>query len=112
ALFAGCVPVILSDDVRLPFDDIVDWSSFSIRWPMAITDMRLYNYLHGLLVHRLDHILAMQRRAAEMRCWFDYFALEQEPLVCSPYLALLNGLAAKVKVMPRQRPAFSWPEAT
>merc|ERR1712216_875441 len=45
ALYAGCVPVILSDDVRLPFADLVDWSEFSIRWPMAKADKSLYEYL-------------------------------------------------------------------
>ncbi|CAJ1341359.1 unnamed protein product, partial [Effrenium voratum] len=92
ALFAGCIPVILSDHVRLPFDHVLNWSDFSIAWPMARADMSLYHYLQSF---DEAEALAMQRRGAEARCWFDYFAQEQEPQQCSPYLAVLMALQGR-----------------
>merc|ERR1712113_1365783 len=35
ALFANCVPVVLSDNWELPFEDFLDVSSFTIKWPMG-----------------------------------------------------------------------------
>lgn len=29
AIYAGCIPVLLSDEVELPFQDIVSWETFS-----------------------------------------------------------------------------------
>lgn len=109
ALFAGCVPVILSDDVRLPFDALVDWSKFSIRWPMEKANMELYKYLTGLLANQPEYVLGLQREVAKVRCWFDYFGFEENSLECSPYFALLQGLAARLKFMPRPAPPFAVP---
>eukprot|EP00392_Amoebophrya_sp_AT5.2_P018033 g18482.t1 len=33
ALFADCVPVLLSDFWELPFEDFLDYSKFVIKWP-------------------------------------------------------------------------------
>ena len=46
--FAGCVPVIISDAVRLPFQEFVDYSRVSIKWPEALIDDSLVEYLRSV----------------------------------------------------------------
>lgn len=106
ALFAGCVPVLLSDDVRLPFDHVVDWAEFSIRWPMERADESLYRHLRELQAERPEFVAGLLQRGAELRCWFDYFTLERDPFECSPYLAILRALEMRRSVMPRARPPY------
>lgn len=100
SLFAGCVPVLLSDDVRLPFGDKVDWSKISLRWPMANVGRDLYDYLRAFIVEQPERLLKMQREVANARCWFDYFGMEGNPAECSPYVAILDSLGDRVRHMP------------
>merc|ERR1712118_638366 len=58
ALFANCVPVVLSDHWELPFGDFLDVASFTIRWPMSRADSKMVEFL--------------MERGRQARCWYVY----------------------------------------
>jgi hypothetical protein len=69
ALFAGCVPVVLSDHWELPFDAVLDHSQFFIKWPMVETGLSLLEYLRTVS----DQSIAEMREAAKIaRCRYVY----------------------------------------
>ena len=41
AFFAGCVPVLLSDHVELPFETWIDYSKMTVKWPGDAIDATL-----------------------------------------------------------------------
>lgn len=69
ALWAGCVPVLLSDHCELPFEALFDVSEFVIKWPTSRIDDSLYDYLAAL---PLDVVEAYTRAARRVRCWMLY----------------------------------------
>jgi len=58
ALFLGCVPVVLSDHIALPFQERIDWSKLVIKWPQSEAE-RLPSFLLGVSEKQLQ----VKRRA-------------------------------------------------
>ncbi|XP_077237964.1 putative glycosyltransferase At5g20260 isoform X2 [Tasmannia lanceolata] len=66
SIYAGCVPVIISDHYVLPFSDILDWSKFSIQISIdRIPDIKVI--LQGITGRRY---LMLQRRVMQARRHF------------------------------------------
>merc|ERR1712113_1139515 len=75
ALFANCVPVVLSDNWELPFEDFLDVSSFTIKWPMGKIGDQMLDFLHVL---RDEVVEAYMERSRRLRCWYIYPPLLHE----------------------------------
>lgn len=106
AFFAGCIPVILSDGFKVPFEDLLDWPSFSIKWPMTDVSLDLYHFLRNIPLNRLRQ---MKAAVDAHRCWFDWHEMSDPTVsgsVCSPYLAILKELERKQKVLPQTSKPF------
>ncbi|XP_039015705.1 probable beta-1,4-xylosyltransferase IRX10 isoform X2 [Hibiscus syriacus] len=48
AFFVECVPVILSDQVELPFQNVIDYTQISIKWPSSLIGPELLDYLGSM----------------------------------------------------------------
>lgn len=42
------MPVILSDEVELPFQNVIDYSEISIKWPSSRIGPELLEYLESI----------------------------------------------------------------
>ncbi|XWS23613.1 hypothetical protein CRYUN_Cryun28dG0029900 [Craigia yunnanensis] len=48
SFFVECVPVILSDQVELPFQNVIDYTQISIKWPSTLIGPELLEYLASI----------------------------------------------------------------
>lgn len=68
-LFAGCIPVMISDKWELPFEDFLDVTRFVIKWPSTQIGPQLLSYLGSLP----DSVVQNYMDEAErIRCWYFY----------------------------------------
>ncbi|CAE8616053.1 unnamed protein product [Polarella glacialis] len=69
ALWAGCVPVLLSDYYEPPFDALFDITEFVIKWPVAKIDSSLVEFLSTMPLEVVERYAAA---AHKVRCWYLY----------------------------------------
>eukprot|EP00928_Gymnodinium_smaydae_P007364 TRINITY_DN12653_c0_g9_i1.p1 TRINITY_DN12653_c0_g9~~TRINITY_DN12653_c0_g9_i1.p1 ORF type:complete len:547 (+),score=71.90 TRINITY_DN12653_c0_g9_i1:81-1721(+) len=75
ALFANCVPVVLSDHWELPFESFLDLPSSTIKWPMDDVGDRLMELLQMQPDHVVEEYMA---KARSLRCWYIFPPLLHE----------------------------------
>jgi len=102
SFYAGCIPVILSDEYEVAFADELDWPSFSIKWPEVEVGDALYHYLEGLATYFPQQLVAMKASLERNACWFNWYSVDVQ---CSPYLLIQRRLK-KLLGMRRSPPRF------
>lgn len=99
--FVECVPVILSDQVELPFQNVIDYSQTSIKWPSTRIGPELLEYLASIPDEDIEGMIA---RGRQVRCLFVY-APESES--CSATQGIMWELQRKVRQF-HQSPQTFW----
>jgi len=75
ALFANCVPVVLSDHWELPFEAFLDIPRSVIKWPMHDVGDSLLEALRSVPDDVVEEFMA---NARSLRCWYVYPPLLHE----------------------------------
>ncbi|KAG6390474.1 hypothetical protein SASPL_148209 [Salvia splendens] len=100
SFFVECVPVILSDQVELPFQDVVDYSQISIKWPSTRIGTELLDYLGSISDTEIEEMIT---RGRKVRCLWVY-APESE--TCSAFSGILGELQKKVRQFHQSAETF------
>ncbi|XP_002877250.2 probable glycosyltransferase At3g42180 [Arabidopsis lyrata subsp. lyrata] len=64
AIYSGCVPVVISDNYSLPFNDVLDWSKFSVEIPVdKIPDIKkiLQEIPHDKYIRMYQNVMKVRR---------------------------------------------------
>merc|ERR1712129_22399 len=86
--FSGCIPVILSDAMVVPFDNFLPWASFSMKLPMPRSTEDAIEIARYLMKLPTSIGLEMHQALIEHRCWFSY-GPDTRP-DCSPYEGVMH----------------------
>lgn len=100
SFFVECVPVILSDQVELPFQNVIDYTQISIKWPSSLIGFELLEYLASIPDEVIEHMIA---RGRQVRCLWVY-APDSEP--CSAMRAIIWELQRKVRQFQQSAETF------
>lgn len=106
AFFVECVPVIISDYAELPFQNVIDYTQISIKWPWTRIGPELLEYLESIPDDNIERMIAYGR---QVRCLWVY-APESEP--CSAFNGILWELQRKVRQFHHSAETFWLHNAT
>ncbi|KAM7514724.1 hypothetical protein LguiA_004307 [Lonicera macranthoides] len=95
-----CVPVILSDQAELPFQNVVDYAQISIKWPSTEIGPQLLDYLESIPDKEIEEMI---ERGRQIRCLWVY-APEAEP--CSAFRGIMWELQRKVRQFHQSAETF------
>lgn len=117
SLWAGCVPVLLSDHYQPSFDQLFDATEFVIKWPVSRIDESLVSFLTNSPLDVARRYIANGRN---VRCWYLYpppevswigdwqtrHELEEvEKHVCPNLSSSRNAFQAVVEILARRKVA-------
>ncbi|XP_077224695.1 putative glycosyltransferase At5g25310 isoform X1 [Tasmannia lanceolata] len=100
SFFVECVPVLLSDQVELPFQNVIDYTRISIKWPSTRSGSELLEYLESIPDEEIEGIIA---RGRQVMCLWVY-APESEP--CSAMMSIMWELQRKVRQFHQSAETF------
>ncbi|CAN1234760.1 Probable glucuronosyltransferase Os03g0107900 [Linum perenne] len=95
-----CVPVILSDQAEFPFQNVIDYTQISIKWPSTRIGLELLGYLESIPENEIERMIANGRR---IRCLWVYGS-ESEP--CSTMQGIMWELQRKVRQFHQSHETF------
>nr|XP_002128024.1 exostosin-1-like [Ciona intestinalis] len=96
SLQAACIPVVLANGWKLPFDEVIDWSKASLAW-----EERLLLQVPGILREVQDNRIMLLRQQSQF-LWDKYFS--SMDVIIRSTLEIIHD-----RVFPEQaRPAFAW----
>ncbi|GFP82060.1 probable arabinosyltransferase arad1 [Phtheirospermum japonicum] len=107
AIASHCVPVIISDEIELPFEDILDYSEFCVfvRASDAVKENFLINFIRNI---SKDEWTRMWRRLKEVERFFEYrYPSEENDAVQMIWQAILRkvpGIKRKIHRADRFSP--------
>ncbi|KMZ60097.1 Glycosyltransferase, family GT47 [Zostera marina] len=96
-----CVPVILSDQVELPFQNVIDYLPISIKWPSSHIGTELLDYLESIPDHVIEQMI---ERGRKVRCLWVYASDSQQS--CSAMVGILWELQRKLRQFHQSTETF------
>lgn len=100
SFFVECVPVVLSDQVELPFQNVIDYTRISIKWPSTRVGPELLEYLESIPDKDIEEMIAQGRL---VRCLWVY-APESES--CSAFSGIMWELQKRVRLFHQSSETF------
>ncbi|XP_059630564.1 probable glycosyltransferase At5g25310 [Cornus florida] len=100
SFFVECVPVIISDHAELPFQNVIEYTQISIKWPWNRIGPQLLEYLESIPDEDIERMIAHGR---QVRCLWVY-APESEP--CSAFNGIMWELQRKVRQFHQSSETF------
>ncbi|KAF9682706.1 hypothetical protein SADUNF_Sadunf05G0136500 [Salix dunnii] len=95
-----CVPVIISDQAEFPFQNVIDYTQISIKWPSTRIGLELLEYLESIPDEDVERMIAAGR---QVRCLWVYVPEFES---CSAMQGILWELQRKVRQFHQSAETF------